>query len=70
MSEQDPKKTTNTPEPKDSQNESPDARRRFIKAGLVGVPVILTLKSRPAWGNSGTTNDSALTTSNFQSPST
>ena len=30
------------------------ARRRFIKVGLgVATPVILTIKSRPAWGACG-----------------
>ena len=29
------------------------ARRRFVKAGIVGVPVIVTLRSRAAWGQGG-----------------
>jgi hypothetical protein len=28
---------------------SPEARRRFIKAGFVGVPLIITLKGRQPW---------------------
>ena len=32
---------------------SVQARRRFLKAGLIGVPMILTLSSRSAWGASG-----------------
>jgi hypothetical protein len=37
------------------------ARRKAIKAGLVGVPVVLTLKGRTAWagvisGGSGNSN--------------
>lgn len=39
------------PETASSQKTSRDTRRRFIKAGMIGVPVILTLKSTAAWGN-------------------
>lgn len=27
-----------------------NSRRRFVKAGLTAVPIIFTLRSRPAWG--------------------
>lgn len=27
-----------------------DSRRHFVKAGLAAVPMVLTLRSRPAWG--------------------
>jgi hypothetical protein len=30
---------------------SPKARRNWIKAGIIGIPVILTLKAKPAWAN-------------------
>lgn len=32
-------------------DDNSQSRRRMIKAGLIGAPLILTLKSRPAWGN-------------------
>jgi hypothetical protein len=35
----------------------PDSRRKLLKAGIIGLPVILTLKSKPAWAR----NFSALT---------
>jgi hypothetical protein len=28
-------------------------RRGLIKAGLIGLPVVITLKSKPAWGVTG-----------------
>lgn len=28
-------------------------RRKFIKAGLIGAPILLTLKGRKAWADSG-----------------
>jgi hypothetical protein len=34
-------------------NESQNTRRRFIQAGVIGLPIILTLKSRAAWGQGG-----------------
>ena len=33
------------------QEKTSGSRRNLIKAGLVGVPVILTLKGKPAWAN-------------------
>lgn len=33
-----------------AKDATPDSRRKLIKAGMVGLPVILTLKSKPAWG--------------------
>jgi hypothetical protein len=28
-----------------------ESRRNWIKAGIIGIPVILTLKGKPAWAN-------------------
>lgn len=68
MSEQDLREKSSVMESEGSKTESPHARRRFLKAGLIGVPVILTLKSRPAWGQAGDSNDSAnLNTSHLAS---
>ena len=36
-----------------SEKRPNDSRRRFIKVGIAGAPLILTLKSRPAWGTDG-----------------
>ena len=41
-----------------TQGASPDARRRFIKAGVIGAPVLLTLKGRTAWAASGNSGNS------------
>ena len=32
-----------------TDDEAAKARRKWIKAGIIGLPVILTLKSKPAW---------------------
>jgi hypothetical protein len=34
-----------------AEENSPETRRNWIKAGIVGIPVILTLKGKPAWAN-------------------
>jgi hypothetical protein len=34
-----------------TEENSPEARRNWIKAGIIGIPVILTLKGKPAWAN-------------------
>lgn len=39
---------------------SEPARRQFIKAGLIGVPMILTFTSRSAWAQAGSGNASLL----------
>ncbi len=35
-------------------------RRKFIKTGLIGVPIILTFTSRSAWAQTGSGNASRL----------
>ncbi len=64
MSERDDK-TKGTGEPTPGPDSRPlekdselEGRRRFVKAGIAGVPVILTLRSRPAWGNASIANPS------------
>ncbi len=37
-----------------SHTDPTQARRRFLKAGLIGVPMIVTLRSRPAYAALGT----------------
>ncbi len=37
-------------DPRANQSEGGSSRRRFVKAGLTAVPIIFTLRSRPAWG--------------------
>lgn len=34
-----------------AEGNSSETRRNWIKAGIVGIPVILTLKGKPAWAN-------------------
>ena len=34
-----------------TDDEAAKARRKWIKAGIIGLPVILTLKSKPAWAD-------------------
>jgi hypothetical protein len=33
----------------EARTEGSPARRRFLKAGILAAPVILTVKSRPVW---------------------
>jgi hypothetical protein len=42
-------------------------RRNLIKAGLIGIPVVITLKSRPAWGQSTQETPSAMASLTHQS---
>ena len=48
----DPEKTPGEPPLADTATGAPDrveSRRRFVKASLAAAPIILTIRSRPAW---------------------
>jgi hypothetical protein len=48
-----------------AKDDKPDSRRKLIKAGIIGIPVILTLKGKPAWAN-----DSVSTSGMSPAPAT
>jgi hypothetical protein len=41
------------------EDRSGERRRAFIKAGLIGAPILLTLKGRKAWASSGASANSS-----------
>jgi len=53
---------------KASQVDHDATRRRVIKAGVIGVPLILTLKARPASAQDGGSTTPSLTHSTVPGP--